>query len=125
MTYEEQYATQLQRLARKARKSGNPTVCQLWNPKRKWTVDKYGGRVADEKTLQCRAEIVRILRQLGPLTANQLYNQLVGFGQRRRWSAKDYLVTAGEIVPLKEEGRKFPRYAVGGAVVEAKIGRAG
>ena len=124
MTYEEQYAQRLHAMARKARRSGNPTVRQLWNPNRPWSVDKYGGRVADEKTLQCRIEIVRILRQFGPLSANQLYNQLVGFGQRRKWNAKDYLVTAGEIVPLKKEGTKLTRYAVAEAV-EAQVGRAG
>ena len=125
MINEAQYAQQLHAMARKARRSGNPTVRQLWNPNRPWSVDRYGGRVADEKTLQCRAEIVCILRHFGPLSASQIYNQLTGFGDRRQRNAKDWLVTSGKIVPLKEGDRKITRYAVAGAVVEAQVGRAG
>lgn len=112
MIDEEQYAKDLLAKVEATRKSGNPLVRQLWNPRRSWSVDKYGGRVADEKTLQCRAAIVSFLRQRGPHSANQVYTQLVGFGERRMRNAKDWLVTSGEIVPVKEENRRITRYAL-------------
>ena len=108
---EQAYAAKLHQLAAAARKCPRPEVRQLWNPKRPWSVDRYGGRVADPKTIQCRAAIKSTLKRCGPLSANQIYVQTPGFGDRRQRNAKDWLVTAGEIVPLKED-RKITRYTL-------------
>lgn len=112
MTYEEYFAALYQKKAAKCRKSGNSQVRKLWNPNRPWLSDKYGGRVADEKTLKCRAAIISTLRMYGPLSAGQIYNRVTGFGERRQRNAKDWLVTAGQILPLKEEGRKITLYTL-------------
>lgn len=104
------YGAALAKLAIVARKSGRAEVRQSWNPKRPWMTDKSGGRQADKKTLRCRQAIVETLRQFGPLSANQIYNKTQGFGDRRRRNAKDWLVTAGHIVPLVEDDRRIRRY---------------
>jgi len=108
---EQAYAAKLHQLAAAARKCQRAEVRQLWNPKRRWSSDSYGGRVAGPKTIQCREAIKNTLRRCGPLSANQIYNQTPGFGERRQRNAKDWLVTAGEIMPLKED-RKIIRYTL-------------
>ena len=112
MINEQQYAEGLNAIAEKARLSQNPQVRQLWNPKRTWSVDRLGGRVADAKNLRCRQAIIDTLRQHGPLSARQIYRQIPGFGYKRCQNAKDWLVTANKIVPLSEDDRRNRRYAL-------------
>lgn len=92
--------------------SGNAEVRAMWNPNRNWREDKFGRRLPDQISLDCRKAILDVLRRYGPLKVNQLYKLLEGFGERRIFNAKDFLVTDGQIVILDEPDRKQKRYAL-------------
>ncbi len=107
MTYEDYIAALYQIKAKKARKSDRAEVRQLWNPNRPWAADKYGGRLLDEKSMQCRQAILDALAKYGSLSGGKLSTLLSGYGERRRENAKTYLITSSKVVAEKKEGSRF------------------